>query len=664
MRVIPFTDASMDTTMKRGPAQQGCLFEEDYLLRTLGPIAHSSDVALTELVANAWDAGARTVEIKIPDDFGDLIIVKDDGSGMTPDSFIEKWMTLGYDRVKHQGPMAEFPPERHDWKRPAYGRNGIGRHGMLCFASTYEVESRRDGTQGTFVVSTSTGRDPFVLLSQEREKKKGHGTLLKARITRNLPLPDRVRQVLAARFLHDPRFEVSVNGRSVPLAEHSGLIDTQTIKYFGNRRVQAYFIDSTKAARTTQYQGVAFWVGGRLVGEPAWSVGSTVFLDGRTRIAKRYSVVIKSEDLFDEVTPDWSGFQRSEKTQSLFEAVAQYVESVYQKLSTERVQETTESVIREHREKINSLKPSARLELSEFMTAVTHEQPTIQHETLSSAVKAVINIERSRSGAALLEKLSKLSDEDIDALDRLLNDWTVRDAMTVLDEIDRRLIVVEAVAKLSSDQKVDELHALHPLVTEARWLFGHQFDSPEFASNLSLRNAMQIVFKKHVDPSSFTNPRQRADLIVLSDATLAGFATEQMEEGSGLMSVREVLLIELKRGDSEIIRDHMNQATDYLEEILRCGAMDGRPFVHAFVVGHRVNNRIEPIRSIGENPTRGKVHATTYGQLVRTAQSRLFRLREKLTSRYDDVKGSDLLERVLREPYQMDLKDLNSRPQS
>lgn len=41
---------------------QGTLFEEDYLIRTLGALAHSADIALTELVANAWDAGASEVE--------------------------------------------------------------------------------------------------------------------------------------------------------------------------------------------------------------------------------------------------------------------------------------------------------------------------------------------------------------------------------------------------------------------------------------------------------------------------------------------------------------------------------------------------------------------------------------------------------------------------
>ena len=43
---------------KRSSQNFGSLFEDDYLLRTLGRIAHEPEVALTELVANAWDAGA------------------------------------------------------------------------------------------------------------------------------------------------------------------------------------------------------------------------------------------------------------------------------------------------------------------------------------------------------------------------------------------------------------------------------------------------------------------------------------------------------------------------------------------------------------------------------------------------------------------------------
>ncbi|MFN2513688.1 MAG: ATP-binding protein [Pyrinomonadaceae bacterium] len=81
---------------------QGSLFEEDYLVRTLGNIARDPDYALTELVANAWDAGATSVQIKIPIEAGQEIVISDNGHGMTSDQFKQRWMKLGYQREKHQ----------------------------------------------------------------------------------------------------------------------------------------------------------------------------------------------------------------------------------------------------------------------------------------------------------------------------------------------------------------------------------------------------------------------------------------------------------------------------------------------------------------------------------------------------------------------------------
>lgn len=159
----------------------------------------------------------------------------------------------------------------------------------------------------------------------------------------------------------------------------------------------------------------------------------------------------------------------------------------------------------------------------------------------------------------MLEKLSKLSEEDIDGLNRLLESWSVRDAATVLQEIDRRLIVAEALSRLSGDKKADELHTLHPLVTESRWLFGPEFDSPEYTANVSLTTAVRDIFKKRATETTFLNQRKRPDLLVLADSTISSVATEQMDE-SGLSTMKHILLVELKRGDSEITRDNVNQA--------------------------------------------------------------------------------------------------------
>lgn len=72
----------------------GSLFEEDYLVRTLGRIAHDPEIALTELVANAWDAGASLVDLTIPAIRHGALVVKDDGHGMTTAQFKGRWMAV------------------------------------------------------------------------------------------------------------------------------------------------------------------------------------------------------------------------------------------------------------------------------------------------------------------------------------------------------------------------------------------------------------------------------------------------------------------------------------------------------------------------------------------------------------------------------------------
>lgn len=69
-------------------------FEEDYLVRTLGRIAHDPEVALIELVANAWDAGASLVDLTIPPTHELALTVVDNGHGMNAAQFKGRRMRL------------------------------------------------------------------------------------------------------------------------------------------------------------------------------------------------------------------------------------------------------------------------------------------------------------------------------------------------------------------------------------------------------------------------------------------------------------------------------------------------------------------------------------------------------------------------------------------
>ena len=131
-------------------------------------------------------------------------------------------------------------------------------------------------------------------------------------------------------------------------------------------------------------------------------------------------------------------------------------------------------------------------------------------------------------------------------------------------------------------------------------------------------------------------------------------ATERVEDSDGLSRMSDVLLIELKKGHSTIGRNEMNQADGYVQDLQQCGHLDGPPFIRAFVVGHKISQKTETTKIIGEIP-KARIVATTFTQLTRTASQRLFRLRGRLSQRYEDLSGESLLDQVLNAPSQMNL---------
>jgi hypothetical protein len=629
---------------------QGSLFEEDYLIRTLRTLAHSADVALTELVANAWDAGASEVRIFIPEEYKALLIVEDDGTGLTSANFHGRWMKLGYDRLKHQGKKVEFPPGRQG-NRLAYGRNGVGRHGLLCFNNEYVVRSKAEGSESVFHISTHNEQYPFFIKSEEHSQGiVGHGTRLEVAVERNLPKPERVLDVLSARFMHDPSFKVLINGKSIPLEEHKGLLDSTQITTSNGISLKMYFLDSLTAGRKTLYQGIAFWQGGRLVGEPSWILGTESVIDGRTRFAKRYTMVVSSDDLGDFVNGDWTGFRKDEALDPVFLAVNKYAEEEFAKLAAEQMDTIKDDIHKEFHADIGTLSMLGRYEVDEAIQSIATNHPTVRPEVLSIAVEAVINVEKSRSGIELLRKLSTFSEDDIEGLNRLLSQWTVKDALCVLDEIDRRISTIEAIRKLSGDSKVDELHVLHPLITEARWLFGPEFDSPEYVSNRQLQTVAKQLFNRDDGKDIFTNPKKRPDLIVLENCAIGLTGTDSFDSERNLVVTTNILLVELKRGGFELTRAERNQLQGYLEDLRASGVVGGSPYINAFLVGMKVEKGgLSGSRVMDPNDDKkeiGKITIVSFSQLIDTAEQRLFRLRDALKDRYDDISGMDLFKRT------------------
>lgn len=493
-------------------------FEENYIFRNNRSITSNNDIALTELVANAWDAGAHNVNIIIPFEEHEEIVIEDDGTGMTDEEFHSRWMTLNYDRQKRQGKEVSFPPDMENSKRIAYGRNGIGRHGMLCFADNYKVETWKNGICSIYEIAVSYGSAPFRICNYTTKEKNGHGTKISASVIRHLPNAQVMTDILSARFLYDPNFVVSINGRNIDLSEHKGVVHTKNFISSSKVKMSMIVIDSEKTAAKSQQHGIAFWVSGRLVGQPSWSYGKITFLDGRFKAAKRYTIIIKTDDLIDDVLPDWSGFVESPNMDNVYQCIKTEVDIFIKSVMKEHIDDVRIDVIRETKEELENLNIVGQRNISAFIEKLTEDNPMISPDYLYGAVEAMISIEKAKKGELLLSQLSQMSSEQIDKLADILNSWNVDDIATVIGEIDKRIVIIEAIQRIYDDKSTDELHTLHPLILNARWLFGAQFDSPMFVSNSALTTVVKSLFKDNdYDLEVIENTKRRPDIICLKN---------------------------------------------------------------------------------------------------------------------------------------------------
>ena len=626
-------------------------YEKGYLQRTTqGGIVKFPDVALTELIANAHDAGATLVNITIPHSYDELLVIEDNGVGMTEDNFKNRWMKLSYSRLDHQGGKVSFPEKLKEIKRKAYGSNGVGRHGLLCFGDDYKVKTWTSGEENIFELTSLEDGKPLFVKSHESKERDGHGTYLGVRVTKNLSSVDVIRETLSYRFFSMPDFEIRVNGENIKLSEHPGVVDEQQIKVNGNL-FKITLVDTKISRKDSHFQGVGIWVGGRRVGEQGWRLGSYSFTDARKTFSKRYAVIVETDDLREDILPDWSGFiLKSAAVQNLAEFLSGYIAEKRKELLVDEVVQRKEEALGSVGIELADLPTLARADVSDFIDDMLEENPELDLETLVLAVKAAINLERSHLGQNLLVKLTTIDPEDVDALDEMLDEWSARDAFKALNEIDARLKVIEALARLTEDKTVDELHTIHPLILRARWLFGYEYETSAYtSSNVGLVKTIKKVFNERISPEAFENSRKRPDIVVLKENdAIAGYAVEDTDMDEQVC-VRKVLLIEVKRGGFEIKKEEIRQAEDYVEEIFNCGILLPKPYITAFVVGERVGAKISTRKELSdsEGNAMGIVIAKPYSSLISTAEARLFKLRRTLENRYDSIKTEKLKEQSL-----------------
>jgi hypothetical protein len=617
----------MATTSAAGISEQGTLFEERFLGRYAGAIMADPTVALVELVANAWDAYATVVDIQWPSlTTGTYFRIIDNGCGMTQAEFELRWRTLDYDRVLHQGELALPLPGMDGLPRPVYGRNGKGRLAGFLFSSPYRVRTWRDGTEATYLVSQGL-TDPIKFeLEHVRENVPEHGTEISAvHVVPTHLMPHDARAVLSTRFLTNPAFRVSVDGVPVAFSD----VPDDCLKEFDidvprHGSVHIMVIDSQQKDRSTKQHGIAWWVNRRLVGQCGWRLSDhAAIVDGRTELAKRFTFIVQADFLASAVLPDWSDFRVDDvgwkETEPLVQAA---VREIIGEFTKERRAKTKESVSLAHENTVKKLPITGRERWVRFLDQIVEYCPNLAESQVDQIMGLLANMEVADSQYSLLEKLHSLTPDQIDERNAVLERWTISTAKLVLDEVERRLRIIEEIRARTSDPNTEEVQELQPVFARALWIFGPQFESVEFTSN----QGMTAVIKKLYGGEQ-KGTRNRPDFAIMPDSTVGFYSRPAYDTEFNEVGSDTLVIVELKKPGVRIGADEKGQVWKYVTELMDAGHVTDSTHVFGWVLGDSIRAAEARERKEGD---RVVIRPLLYSAFIGQAEKRMMNLHQKL----------------------------------
>ncbi len=614
-------------------------FDQRFTESYAGLIIKDPKIAVMELIANAWDAGATKVQISWPSPEKPSFKITDNGHGMTDDEFCTIWRTLAYNRIDQYGNYSDFPQDTTiNYKRPVFGRNGKGRFAGFYFGNEYEVRSWRDGTEHHYLVSK--GKDaPIKIEKKGEQRKEGHGFEIyieQAHLSLN---EETIRAEIGMRFISDPSFNVFLNGEEISFKD----IPESNIKKIpatvdGLGELEIIVIDVQDTDRTTHQHGIAWHVNKRLVGECTWKgSGHENFLDGRRIAAKRYSFIVLADILKDvksAILPDWSGFNpQNSHVQKVNRTVQEKIKQYLLSLTKGRREASFREIQEAHKSQIKQIKeisPKSYRRWENFVKTVLEDCPSIAQKDIAALAGILVKLELSESKYSLIEQLHKFSTGQLEDLDAVLKQWTFDLAKTVLDELKFRLRLLEELKNKLDRPKVYELHELQPLFHKGLWIFGPEYETIEYTSNEGMTKVIRKLLKIKKGKGSLNRP----DFVVLPDGTAGFYSYPKYDQEGNEAGIEKLVVIELKKPGIKISEEHKNQCWKYIKELTSVGELDIKTKVTGFVLGSKIDPNEVSERT--ERDGQVTIKPLKYSHLITRAENRLLKL-------YNRVKGAPFL---------------------
>ena len=551
------------------------------IIDSLGIQMYQSPVAaVAELIANAWDADARTVAVELPDSLSGkpTIIVRDDGLGMTFEQCQKLYLNIGRNR------RIDDETDKTPSDRPVLGRKGIGKFAGFGIAELLEVDTTSAETgertvfhldlidlRGDKYIGTARKEVPVLLHEQEnasRTEKAGTVIKLKNLTLRRTPSKSGFAASMARRFFINQtadEFKVTIN--DLPLPEDNALMGVEydfpadykeSEKPAGLRITDGvgyekidedeirWRIKFTKdTIGTEELRGVSVFCGIKVAQTPFFFnlSGGLSGQHGQQYVSGQ--VMADYLDMLDadiitterqrinwelqECKPleEW-GQQRVKSLLSIWKErrAADKIRRIDDKVAPfsarlERLKAT------EKRTVYGALKKMARIE------ALSEEQFT----DLSNGILTAWEDGRLHE---LIQDVSSVETMDEGALLSLLAEAQVLSALHVAEAVKAKVEIIDGLYKRIAERDIE--NAVRDYIAENPWLLSPEWET--FRKETSVKNLVDAAAKEAgLDRDG--QWKKRVDLVMSSG--------------------RQLLIVEFMRPGLTVDRDHINRYQEYID---------------------------------------------------------------------------------------------------
>ena len=566
--------------------------------------------AVAELVANAWDADATSVEIEFPQTLATpdtRFVIRDDGVGMRFTECQKHYLAVGRNR---RGGRTEG---KTAGGRPVLGRKGIGKLAGFGIARlmTVATVSRATGERTVFrldlraltaddVPSTSRREIEVVEYAPPAEERKSqHGTsiTLSGLTIHRAPSASQFRTSMARRFLlHEGQadFKVSVQGEPLPQSfDVAGFeykfpndlpepIEGVTIDNDGwgletvdGNEIRWRFLFQKDTIDEEELRGVAVFARGKLAQKPFF-FNLTRGMTGQHGVEYLAGQVVA--DFIDQLPADLIATERqrvnwdTEKTTPLLDwgqSRLRHVFRVWAKLRAAEKTRRLENRLVGFADRLERLQKHERKIIKRALTSLG-AIPTLSVQQFDDLGRAMLTAWEKGRLKELIGEIAESESLTESALLDVLMEARVLTALQTVEVVRTKLEAIQGLRRRISAQELE--HAVRDFIAESPWLISPEWET--FTRESGLRRTI----------------REAAQAAGLSADIYRGRVDLTMASGQHL------LVLEFVRPGLTVDWDHLSRFELYVRSIrTRVRAATGAQFrrVTGFIVADKLHNTPE-----------------------------------------------------------------------